>query len=225
MLRAIGAFVALWLIVWFASDTLNTRYLESIFPVWSVLVAYLLVTWRPSLRIIRPVLWIIVIPMLVLGNQLLAPLQNGANVPGVSARENIPWNYLYRGQNEYFVQLVYVPMLVYVNRHLSPCHDKVYDGADLMLYYVYSDVELFNGSQYDGPLGLGQWSLYSSDALRRLADADITHVDVYTRTVSAINPTLRAHLVPQHVDQASGETLFRVQYPRAPAPHLSAGCA
>ena len=41
------------------------------------------------------------------------------------------------------------------------------DDTELVVFNVYSDIDLFNGSQYDSPAVLGQWNLLSSATRRR----------------------------------------------------------
>jgi hypothetical protein len=133
----------------------------------------------------------------------------------------IPWAYIYRDQPEREIQLIYAPMVEYINTHLERGKDKVYDFADLMVFGIYCDIDLFNGRGDDGPAALGQWAITSPDALEHFRSASITHVVTFSSDAEAIRrSSVGPHLteiarVPSvlHPGQPDyDEILYRVVY-------------
>ncbi len=113
-------------------------------------------------------------------NQITLPLERYAALPQVMGPEYLNWAYLYGDAPEESVQLQYVPMIGYMNDHLTP-GDKVFDGARLMFFNSYSNIELYNGSDFASPASQGEWSLSSSDAYDRLRANAVDYVVVFTR--------------------------------------------
>ena len=171
-----------WLTFWFATGAVEIRYTEAVWPLTSIVYADCLLLkpiTAPLQKLLQGILIAITAIILILNCQLLIPWQRHALLEFVEGRETINWHYLYENLPEREVQLQYAPMLEYINGHLDPSRDKVYDAADGIIFNVYSNVDLFNGSQYDGPTGGGQWSLSSADAYSRLKDLNIDYVMVF----------------------------------------------
>jgi hypothetical protein len=107
-----------------------------------------------------------------------------------------------------------MPMLEYMNRHLSPDVDKVYDASCMLVVnYLYSDIELFNGSCYDDPCRLDEWCLQDPDAPTRLHLAGLTHVVVMESQwpESRLSKCAVDRLLSRVWSSRDGLTLYRLQ--------------
>src|SRR5207237_4801497 len=124
--------------------------------------------------------WLAVVcAAIVLNSQLLVPFQQHSAEQLVEARATFAWDYLYGGQGERQALAAapgVPPVIWYMDDALTSGGDKVYDDCLLVQFYLYSRVELYNGSFYDSPKHLDGWTLASPDALRHLVAAKVTHV-------------------------------------------------
>jgi hypothetical protein len=193
-------FVALWSAMAWLSSAIEARYAQVPLALSAVLIAFVLVQnhWTTlNGRLFRVIFAVVVGISILFDNELVVPMQRHALAPGVMGLEFFPYDYLYGDEPESAVQLAYVPDLMWINAHLGP-RDKIYDGTgDLMLFNVYSDIDLFNGRMGGSPTASGTWSLFSPDALARLHEEHVTYVDVYTFDV----PKLKASPLWLHLRQ------------------------
>lgn len=179
--RLLGVYLTAWVLLWFASGALELRYALAVMPVMAMLVAFPLTVQRwPSWsgKLFQAGLGVIVLVTTTLNFQPLVPYQQMANLPTAFGHALIPWAYLYRQQPEEQVYLLDLPVIRYMNDHLSPTTDKVYDFDGLILADAYSKITIFNGGGYDGPYGMREWTMYSPDALEHFRQAGITHLAV-----------------------------------------------
>ena len=145
--------------------------------------------------------------------QLFVPFVQGGNSPAVLGRVTYEWNYLYRAEPERDVQLAYLPMVEYINKHLDARTSKIFDLAALSGVYLYVDPELFNGWGYGSPQTMHQWSISGRDAAAHLHENGITDVVVPASEVPAMTtwpiwPQLR-----QTFSSSDGLVLFHVVPP------------
>jgi hypothetical protein len=212
-------YLIFWGLLWFASGALELRYALAIIPIMAVVVVYPLVVeqwpgWPGTF--FRSALAITVAVVTILNFQPLVPYQIMANKPTAFGHAYIGWDYLFRGAPEEKVLDLDMPMIRYINTHLNPASDKVYDFASKVLYDAYINVTLFNGIGYDGPYGLHQWDIYSPDALQHFQQERITYAVVakaYLPQVqqSAIWPHLQeVYRTPDRYNVE--EVLFRLKY-------------
>jgi hypothetical protein len=121
-------------------------------------------------------------------NQLTLPLYRYASLPQNEGVEYLNWAYLYENEPEADVQLASVPMIVYMNAHLRN-GDKVFDGAGQMIFNCYSDIELYNGSEFANPASQGEWSLLSPNAYDHLRANTIDYVVIFRENVAELRAT------------------------------------
>jgi len=225
LLRVLLLYGFLWTLFWYASKATEIRYAEAILPFAALSIAYFAVPGNAeenffASKIGRAVFLSITVLATLLNSQFLAPFQRHALLGYVSGIAAISFPYLYEAQPERDVQLKYVPMLEYIDRHLDVRKDKVYDGADGIKFNSYSDIDLFNGSDFGGPADLGEWNLSSADAYARLRRNGITYVMIFKGNEPQItHAPVFAHLRLVHRTAASalypgqsdrGEALYRV---------------
>lgn len=183
LFRRLSLYTALVVTLWFCGGLLETRYVAFVIPAMTLLVAFALVEQGWSGRsgtALRLTLATVALAITVLNLQPFVILHTFGTDPSVAGRLFIPWSYLYRDAPEVSIHGNGLPVVSYINQHLRPGRDKVYDGTygRLTALYLYSDVELFNGDGWGGPRTLGEWSLQSPDAASRLSREGITHVVV-----------------------------------------------
>ena len=218
VVRPLAGFVAVFAAVIVASGAVEFRYAESVLPAIALLIAYgvLCVNWRPA-RMLQAVMVACLLVFCALGNGLLTPLQRNAQIMGIMGAQYLNWDYIYGGLPDSSIQLQYAPTVQYLNAHLDPHRDKVYDGVKLEVFNVYSEIPLFNGSLYDGPAGTREWTLTSPDAYARLREAGCTYVEVPKETLAALKRSpLWPHLAfvvatPSMNGPATEDELLRVQ--------------
>jgi hypothetical protein len=183
LVRRLALYAALVVTLWFCGGLLETRYVAFVIPALTLLVAFVLVepgwTGRTG-KALHIALAVVALAVTLLNAQPFVFLQTFGTDPSVAGRLFVPWGFLYRGAPEVSVHGNGLPIVTYINQHLVPGRDKVYDGTygQVTALYLYSDVELFNGEGWDGSRALGEWSLESRDAPSRMARAGITHVVV-----------------------------------------------
>jgi hypothetical protein len=203
----------------FPSGALDTRYLVFVMPQLAAVLAYVLVVHRWQgwggrvLQLTQGTLAVLISASCC---QLLIPFHTAGTSLRVVGRVPIVWDVLYHGadRNEYV--LGHLPLVRYVNEHLSPSTDKIYDTTkELVRSYLYCDVEVFNGGTYDGPVGLGEWSLDSADALERLRRERITHVAAYPKVWPwrRLSETPVGRYLMEEWRDGETEVLYRVDYP------------
>ena len=222
--RLLGVYLTAWVLLWFASGALELRYALSVMPVMAILVAFPIAVQQWSGwagKLFQAGLALTLLVTTALNYQPLVTYQRMAILPTAYGHALIPWAYLYHGQPEEQVYLLDLPVIRYMNAHLSPATDKVYDLDGLILGDAYSDITVFNGGGYDGPYGMRQWSLYSADAIAHFRQEGITYVAVTKRWGL---PLKRFSIWPylQEVYRSPGDNdfLYRVNYdaPRTIAP-------
>lgn len=208
-----GVLVALW----FAAGLHETRYVAFVLPLLALVIAYVVVEHRWAGRagaLLSAVLALAFFVVTVLNLKPFIPFHVHGLAPQVAGRTFVPWEVLYRGVAEDRVMLDRLPMIQYLNRHLAPGRDKVYDGSgQLVPFYLHSDIELFNGGMWDGPTGLKQWDLASPEAPEEMTRVGITHVVV---AGTAWPPTrLKAAAVGAFLrplwEAADGQVLYRFE--------------
>ena len=186
-IRPLAGFAAVFAALVVISGAVEFRYAEPALPAVALLIAYgvLCVDWRPA-----PVLQTVMIACLVifcaLGNGLLTSLQRNAQIMGIAGAQYLNWDYVYGGLPDSAIQLHFAPTVQYLNAHLDPHRDKVYDGVKLEMFNAYSEIPLFNGSMYDGPAGTREWTLTSPDAYARLRETGCTYVVVARESLAAL---------------------------------------
>lgn len=220
--RLLAIYLMLWLIIWFAGGTIETRYLITIMPIAAILIAYTVVrqNW-PGLsgQVFHYSLGAALLIMISLNNPLLAAFQfkqNSFNVP-TGGILYFNWNYLYRGENaaKSFDEMLVQPnsLYNYVSKNLAVTKDKIYDTNDFLAHnYDQLNIEIFNGGGYDGPTNMGQWSLFTPDALINMQREKISHVAIFTASA----PVLRLSPAWNYLQQIFSDeqfTLYRVDYP------------
>jgi hypothetical protein len=190
IIRPLFAFVAVSTAIVFLSGAEEFRYIATSVAIVALFIGYTVfcLDWSRA-RPLQAVLVATLMAFGILGNPLVTPLLRGAAVSSVMGAEYINWPYLYEGQPESAIQLQWVPILQYTNAHLDPRHDKIYDAATIQLMNVYSEVELFNGTFYQGPAALHEWSLASPDAYEHLRAEGCTYVLLSKPDVPALKGT------------------------------------
>ena len=220
VIRPLAAFAAIYCAIVVASGAIEFRYVETALPAAALVISYgvLCLDWRAA-RALQTVLIAYIVVFAALDNGLVARLER--NAAAVMGPPYLNWAYLYESLPDSAIQLRYAPMLQYTNAHLDPRRDKIYDGVYLQVINVYSEVPLFNGTQYDGPTGAGEWTLASADAYDRLRDAGCTYVVVSKKMLATLeHASVRQHLAfviatPSINDSKTEDVLLKVQDPGA----------
>lgn len=194
--RLLAAFAGLTLAAWFVAGALEVRYADGALPALAVVVAYAVVTLARGRPALTAVLVAVVAAATLVNSQLLVELQHEGWHDGlVAGREPIAWEYLYDGQSA--ADAYPLPVQDWINTHLSPRTDKVYDAKlQLTFFYLYSRVPVFDGSSFESPSARGEWTLQSADALDHLRREHVTYVAVNSGQLAglrtaAIYPHLR----------------------------------
>jgi hypothetical protein len=185
--RLLGVFVLLWLAMWLVSFTQELRYGMAVIPVMAIVAAFPLVIQRwqawPG-QIFQFGLGLFLAAVTLFNFQPFVGFQKATTVSGAFAIPPIAWGYLYDGAPEATVQLQFLPMINYINLHLSTDTDKVYDDSQLVIYSGYSDIKFYSATP--GIATRREWDLFSDDALAQLKRASITYVSVPTYEVEKI---------------------------------------
>jgi hypothetical protein len=214
--RLLLTVVTLWSVLWFASGAVDTRYTILALVVLVILSGVMLTAWELRGRIGRVLqlsLLVIVCGSVVLNNQLLIPLQRNATRMASFGQVQIFWEYLYRGQPEEQVQLIHLPMVRYVNEHLTPERHRVYDGSFQIIFLTYIDVPMYNGSIYDSPTTQRRWSIYDPDALERLRQAGVTHLTVLEQDLARLQQAPIWAYLHEEYQSPDLQRLYRIEYP------------
>jgi hypothetical protein len=212
LIRLMALLVMAWGALWYLTGLFEIRYLYAVLPLVCLLAAVPLLGPR-ELRApppVRMLLAALAAFALIFNSQPLLPLQRHAADPLEEARASLAWEYLYGGADTR--QVVNFPIIFFIDDHL-PASAKVYDGCQLVVYYAYGKVEVYNGWNYDGPTTMGEWSLESPDALARLKSNHITDVvicDGMEKTISG--PNLAGHLERLPGPPDDRHQLYRVVY-------------
>lgn len=215
--RLLTLYLMVWLVLWFLSGAVETRYILPVLPIALVLVAYVVIKplWQGwSARLLQVSLLIMFFSITIFNSALLVPFVKYATTPGMFGRAIIPWEFFYRNGPEENVQLVYAPMIQYINKNLSPVTDKVYDLDTVYYFMVYSDIRIFTGRHLSSPTVLQQWSIDSPDVMQHFKEAGITHVTVFSRDAQRIMQLpVGKYLSKLYQVRSDGEVLFKVNYP------------
>ena len=216
--RWLSAVIILWLGLWYWLAP-EARYAESLFPMGALLISSfaLQIVPNPSsvvdAGLVRTTFLACLMAATVLNTQLLVPFQRNADHPGNMGLEYVAWSTLYDNAPESDVQLRYVPMLQYLDDHLDPLKDKVFDDARDSVFNVYSDVDLVDGYEW----GHTPWTLFSSDAYQHLLQEHIDYAITFESDLPKLAKTpLFAHLRVVHrmapsPAAGSGQILFHVE--------------
>jgi len=197
LLRQSVGLIALWAAFWYGFGITSARYGESIFPFAFLMVAYFCLPIAQGTRsilsrpIVRTTFLAIILCATVLNTQLLVPFQKNADYSGTMGHETIMWPILYGTMAESAVTSRYTPMLEYVNQHLNPQTDKVLDAADNFPMNLYSNIDIFDGMNWEGP----EWNILSPDAYKHVQEEHITYVIAFKRDLPQLSKApLFAHL-------------------------------
>lgn len=216
-LRLLSGYVMAWIGLWFIwagfSNNLELRYVEPVLALMAVLVAFPIVGWRPAGwqgSVLQLGFALIAGFITLLNFQPFIPLQKTAADLNSFAAPRVAFGYLYRNEPESSVQLQFIPMIVYINQHLSSKNDKVYDASALELYAGYCDVKIFHGT---AALGVPEsWDLYSPDALEHFAEERITHVSILAQDMDKLRRAAIFHSLREIHSTPDGQILFKVIY-------------
>ena len=177
VLRISLALVTLNALMFAVIAVLEFRYASYVLTLQALVIGYgLFCSDWASFKVVQKIAVGAILLLSVLGNELLVPIFKSSATGSVMGQAYLNWSYVYGGEEEREIQMQYVPMLEYVNAHLDKKNDRIYDAASLWLFEVYSDIELFNGVDFLSPGSLGEWSLYSPNALLNLEKARCTYV-------------------------------------------------
>jgi hypothetical protein len=216
LFRFLAIAVALWAFFWFLTGAIENRYTQSVLPVMAVLVAYLLVVpkWEGwSGKALKCSLGVITGFVIIFNSPLFVFVQNPNNWVYAN-RASIPWTLHYRDTKESDILLPYLPMIRFINQNLNAVNDKVYDGTSLMVTYLYSDIQMFNGSIWESPTSLGIWSLAKPDALERLKAKKVTYVTLWVKDI----PQYQEYRIWRNLQEiyrtqeTEPQALFKVNY-------------
>src|SRR5947209_2640368 len=218
VIRPLAGFAAVFAAIIVVSGAVEFRYSESMLPAVALLIAYgvLCVDWRPA-RTLQMVMLACLVIFCALGNGLLIPLERNAQTISTMGAEYLNWDYIYGQLPDSAIQLQYAPTVQYLNAHLDPHRDKVYDGVKLQIFNLYSEIPLFNGSLSDGPAANNEWTLTSPDAYARLREAGCTYAEVPKETLPALKRSpLWPHLAfvaatPSMNGPTTEDELFKIQ--------------
>lgn len=209
----LGCFALAAITLWYLSGEHEIRYAYGAVAILCALVGVSVLApvrdW--SGWVLRGSAMAVLVTMVVLNSQLLVAYQP-ASVTGVNwiaGRAAIDYPYLYQHSPP---PQPGGPMMQYLNTHLST-HDKVYVTTTLGELYLYSKPDLYNGWFYDSPPAMGQWTLESADAYRRLRAVGVDYVLISTQQVPAV---MRAPLGPRLqmvYKDGQGQVLYRVELP------------
>ncbi len=190
VIRPISAFAAWFTALVLVSGAVEFRYLETALPVVALLIGYAVLgqDWRGA-RLAQVGLIASILIFSALGNGLVTRLQRGATSPAVMGTQYLNFAYLYENLPERGIMLQDAPILEYANAHLDPQRDKIYDAVNLQFMNMYSQTEIFNGTNYGGPAALNEWTLASPDAYARLSDAGCTYVVVWKEALGGMRAT------------------------------------
>lgn len=176
--RVFLAILASWSILWFMSGAIEARYAETLFPLLTIMVAFVALApqGRAFLGIhLQRLLTLLLIVIAAFNVQPLVGFQRGAMLPYVMGVIPYQWSYLYGCEAEDDVQLKYAPMLAWMNVHLDPKRDRVYAVTGDVGYNLYSNIELFD-ARFAWQQALATWSLESPNAYSRLRALGIDYV-------------------------------------------------
>ncbi|UQX88187.1 glycosyltransferase family 39 protein [Jatrophihabitans telluris] len=128
-----------------------------------------------------------------------APVVNTA-LPGMTDSDHTfgvvyyDWNYLYSHRTITELYLAQLPVVRFINAHLT-ASDKILADSILLSTYLYLRPHLFSGWAYDSPRARGEWDLCSHDALSQLHQAGVTYVSLTPGELTAVQTSpLYAHL-------------------------------
>ncbi len=224
--RRVLLLLAIWSVLWFATQYVEARYALGLFPATMLLAAFLAYAGDVAslAGAVPQALYLAALLGLSLANaQLIVPVQRGALLQQDFGYIKYNWDYLYRGLPERDVQLQYAPMVEYMNAHLDPHRDKVYAATPDILYGSYSDIDFYDGLVAPSE-GYQPWSPVSPDALRHLREERIDYVLVPQNQEAALEKApLYPYLAETH--RTDDEVLYRVCAVRCSRPPSAAAGA
>jgi hypothetical protein len=183
-----GGFMVLWYLAWYLGPFDTSRYLLDIAPLAALwIVEGLAVALaHPRFGKALPAVSITMVALAVFASfPFFVPLERGSATLATEGPIPYRWDYLYQHLPEFQVQLVYLPMVDYINAHLNAKTSKVFDGAELMEDYMYFKPEIFDGSIYDygSTAQMGEWTMFSPNAYQKMRSYGITDVVVSSVSV------------------------------------------
>lgn len=192
-----GVTSLVWVALWLKSGVSDSRYLIGILPVLLLGGAAVVAGTRwPRPSVPAAALGVPLAALVVVGWQPVAPLLAHAEPTQTAGVAPVFWDYVYGDMSAEDIQLRWLPVIAMVNAEV-PSDAKVYDAAIMVINYLYLEADLFNGSAYDGPYGMEEWSLCNDDAPWRLAEEDVTHVVILAND----EPTLERAAVAPYLDE------------------------
>jgi hypothetical protein len=208
--RLFALYVALWTVLWFVTGTIEARYAECIFPVVTILAAFVAL---PNAKnglfangVVRGLFLASLLCISVLNAQFFVPYQRGATLGQVSGYIKFLWPYLYDNLPTRNVQLVWYPTIEYINAHLDPQKDKVYFATLDGFLNLYIDVPIFDGVSPTGKL-LRDWDIFSPAAYDRLTERGVDYVVIG----DGFEPRLKRSPLYRHLSEVA-------RFPVTPAP-------
>jgi 4-amino-4-deoxy-L-arabinose transferase-like glycosyltransferase len=177
LIRPFVAFLGLWSVLWVASGAVEARYALPLFPMFTLMAAYLaLAPGAPLLgAAVQKLFLALLIVVTIFNAQPLLPLQRSALLPYAMGLVGYQWDYIYGCLVEDSVQLQYVPMVAWMNAHLDPKKDRVYTKTIDDQFNLYSDIELYEANDPVQQV-LNTWTLESPGAYDRLKSLGINYV-------------------------------------------------
>jgi len=203
--------------MWLVSFTQELRYGMAVIPVMAIVAAFPLVIQRwqawPG-QIFQFGLGLFLAAVTLFNFQPFVGFQKATTVSGAFAIPPIAWGYLYDGAPEATVQLQFLPMINYINLHLSTDTDKVYDDSQLVIYSGYSDIKFYSATP--GIATRREWDLFSDDALAQLKRASITYVSVPTNEAERIRLSPIGRNLKRVYSSPDQQVLYWIDYAATP---------
>ena len=209
----LAGFTLLWSGAWYLSAVSDSRYLLGVAPLACLAIAKVVADAyaHPRFTLILPVVSTLVLVVVGISTlQPFVPLEKVTTPDAVLGSVTYEWDYLYRGEPQFDVQMRFIPIANYINSHLNARSTKIYDDAGLNSIYLYINPELFTGSGYGSPTVMRQWSLSSPDAYQEFVANHVTDVVVMTADLKKVlSEPIGRHLQVLH-HSPDGFVLLRV---------------
>ena len=154
-----------WTALWFWSGAFEFRYMQTIFPLLAIVVAYpLVVAQWPGIagKVLKVTLLVLVAAGTLLNTQFFVPFQRHSATS--FGRAVIPWSFLYGNTTQRQITYDYMPVEDFLNKTVPP-GIKVLDNAQLFLLdaYIKPDIYVhFSGHDLDPQSFYGDHSKASS---------------------------------------------------------------
>ena len=219
-----------WTVLWFWSGAFEFRYMQTIFPLLAIAVAYpLVIAQWPGIagKVLKATLVVLVALGVLLNTQFLVPFQRHASV-ATFGRATIPWSFLYGSTTERQMTYVYMPVQDWMNKNV-PAHIKVFDDAQLFLLDAYTRPDIYvkagdsewNPQDFYGERSSGS-SIFGSRAPKLLERQHAGFVAVHVADADrfAASPAGRG---AKEVFRSTGDiAVFRMPWEPAVAKQLNA---